>query len=872
MGRSSTNILITHMIPRFSFIHLGHSVFFNILVAGAYFVFGLLGLELAVSPSHAGSLWPPAGIALASTLMLGNRILPGVFIGNFLIGAYAFGFDSQSLPIYLTTGTGAAIHALAGAYLIKRIVGFPTPLLEDQHIILFLLLGGPITCLLPATFGISAMAAYHLITATEIPLNWFSWWIGDSIGVVVFTPLLLTLFGTPKPVWRQRFVPVGLPLIVSYMLVSAFFSHIQQIEQQQQEQIFNNQSQVLSEALKHRLQDQIQIIYGIRNLLTGISGIDAEDFVRYTRPLLKQFDELESLQWKIYKPENIRENAFEIKFSEQKKFASQSMPNKPERQIELWLNPKNSDDIVVARIDSSKDSLFINVPVYKKTTKGDTLLGIVTSIVSLPRLIQEAFGSWDSGDIRLTITGSDSNAGFSIIYSNAFENTPAYGREFPMVVAAQQWQVFFYPNPIVTHANIHWSIWWFLISGLLFTSLMGLGLLLLTGRYFRTEKIVNERTADLLQAKNAAESANKTKDQFLAKISHELRTPLNGIMGFTQLLRKNSNLNERERHQIEIISHCSEDLLNLINDILDISAIENNKITIAMDRFDFPAFLDEIVELFSLKAKEKHLEFIAKSDNLPKFLNGDKKRIRQILSNLLNNAVKYTERGEVTLTVRYRIDRLTFIVTDTGCGISKIHHNQIFSPFIQIADNGYAKEGIGIGLTICKELTKLMKGNIVMDSEPGVGSRFEVSLPISRHGSQISVGIDDEKNDISTNKINVLIADDNEINLLLLSNLLDREHCSVDSAFNGKEALNLINRNRYHLAFIDLNMPVINGIELVKRLRKQHNTITMIAVSAYADSDKIREALDAGFDNYLTKPIDPEQINGLIRNAQLQHA
>ena len=162
-----------------------------------------------------------------------------------------------------------------------------------------------------------------------------------------------------------------------------------------------------------------------------------------------------------------------------------------------------------------------------------------------------------------------------------------------------------------------------------------------------------------------------------------------------------------------------------------------------------------------------------------------------------------------------------------------------------------------------------MKGKITVHSEPGIGSEFNVTLPISSDSSEIPVTIDEKvggRLQINT-RINILIVDDNEINLLLLTNLLDRQHFSIDSALDGDEALKLINRHKYHLAFVDLNMPVMNGIELVKKLRKLHNSLKTIAISAYADKQTIREALDAGFDNYLTKPIDPDQLNRLLENV-----
>ena len=243
------------------------------------------------------------------------------------------------------------------------------------------------------------------------------------------------------------------------------------------------------------------------------------------------------------------------------------------------------------------------------------------------------------------------------------------------------------------------------------------------------------------------------------------------------------------------------------------------------------------------------------------------------MSNLLNNAIKYTDQGMIGLTVHYHEGMLEFIVTDTGCGISEANLDLIFSPFIQITGHGTATEGIGIGLSICQELIKLMKGNITVHSEPGIGSEFIATLPASCCDFENRPDSDeqhDKQADCKT-KINTLIADDNEINLLLLTNLLDGQCSRIDSAMNGQEALSLIDRNHYDLAFVDLKMPVMDGIELVKRLRKKRNPLRMIAISAYADKHMIQEALNAGFNDYLTKPIDSDQLNRLIIHGSRIH-
>ena len=387
-----------------------------------------------------------------------------------------------------------------------------------------------------------------------------------------------------------------------------------------------------------------------------------------------------------------------------------------------------------------------------------------------------------------------------------------------------------------------------------------------TGNFLRTHCILTDIT-EIMQAKNAAEAANKAKNQFLANLSHELRTPLNGILGFTGLLQKKSSMSAEDKKQIGIIRQCGENLLTLITDLLDIASIESSKIKLHFKAFDFDALLNNVIDIFNLQADEKNIELIVHNSAVPHLI-GDEKRIRQIIVNLLNNAIKYTDHGRVTLTSGYQDGNLNISIEDTGCGIAKHNLQQIFSPFVQINTDDFMKEGVGLGLAITQELINYMGGQLSVTSQPDVGSVFTLSLPLpASEQNQRSVTYQKQTVNKKNTAPHVLIADDNEINLLLLANMLELQGCIVDSAGNGKEALQSINENTYQMAMVDLNMPVMTGLELVRTLRNQHNPLKIAAISAYADGNKITEALAAGFDYYLTKPVSEEQLIKLIQSV-----
>jgi CheY-like chemotaxis protein/two-component sensor histidine kinase len=301
---------------------------------------------------------------------------------------------------------------------------------------------------------------------------------------------------------------------------------------------------------------------------------------------------------------------------------------------------------------------------------------------------------------------------------------------------------------------------------------------------------------------------------------------------------------------------------------LDISSIESNQIKTDINDFNFETLLGNITEIFKLQADAKHLLLTVRNTAIPPYLRGDEKRIRQIIVNLLNNAIKYTDQGLVAISFTYQDGHLNFSVEDTGCGIAKNDLEQIFSPFVQISAVNYIKEGVGLGLAITRTLVDSMGGTLSVSSQPDIGSIFSVSIPLpASEKNQYDVPSPASTEAVKKISTHVLIADDNEINLLLLTNLLELQGCTVDSAVNGKQALQLINEKHYQLAFVDLNMPVMTGLALVKILRNQHNPLKIAAISAYADDDKKTEAFNAGFDYYLTKPIAEDQLTALIHSV-----
>ncbi|MFA5983303.1 MAG: ATP-binding protein [Methylococcaceae bacterium] len=838
-------------------------LFLVLLTAVIYFILGLCGQLLKIPPSNAGALWPSAGVALATLLLINNRLWPGIFLGNFGISAWTWSEQSSYLEICIFTGIGATLAAVVGSALIKRFVGFPNTLVDDKDIILFNFLGGPLACLIPPTIGISVLYLTGVVSHSEISSNWISWWVADTIGVLVFTPLMLIAFAKPRDIWRKRTVSVGLPLIFTFSLVVILFFYVRQLEQQQHFGQFKEQSTTLAQAFKNRIENDLHALNSVKNIFSGTRNVEQDEFLLFTLQVLSIYHEINTVSWISY----AEDGTSRLTFSSVLNFDVDNTGIRQRLPIDLsQIAEQPEQNLLPEYLFIDNGLITIVTPVFKQTENKRYLLGALLTTISLPELINRAFASLNTLESFLNINFfDDSLQKYKNVYTSLTGNRINFSTEYAISLANKNWLLNFYHDSLQENSRIDWPIWWVLISGLILTSLLGIGLLILTGRHFKTESIVEIRTADLLLAKNIAETANNAKNQFLANISHELRTPLNGILGFCQLLQMRPTLNAEDKKQISIIKECSDNLLTLITEILDISAIESNKITINNKRFNFKQLLGGVAEIFYLQANAKGIDLIIRGQHAPHYFNGDKKRIRQIMINLLSNAIKYTDMGSVTVCAELQEQNLIFSVSDTGCGIAENDIASIFAPFVQINNGNYMREGVGLGLAITQELINFMNGKLTVESKLGIGSQFTAVIPLAVNPTPgANLHLNRRKNTDNRPAPRILIADDNEINLLLLDNLLRHHGVIPDSACNGKQALELIDANHYDVALIDINMPIISGIELVKIIRQRQLKLTMAAISAYADDSKISAALNAGFDYYLTKPIEDPQLSDLL--------
>ncbi len=393
------------------------------------------------------------------------------------------------------------------------------------------------------------------------------------------------------------------------------------------------------------------------------------------------------------------------------------------------------------------------------------------------------------------------------------------------------------------------------------TFLMGVGI-----DFSKRIKMENE----LLIAKNKAEQSDKLKTSFLQNMSHEIRTPLNGIMGFSNLLRDFDELIDEERYEyIDLIISSSKRLLAIVNDVLEISRLDSGIAKVNISNFSLSEMFHYINSLYNDSINDKGINYISKlpDDYSKLYLITDKDKLYQIIINLLNNAAKFTDKGEIEFACFIEDDNFKFSIRDTGIGIKEEYLDKVFERFWQYEAFSNAKYGgTGLGLSICKETAKLLGFELSVVSELNVGSIFILSIPLRyvKGGNIMQKNITEKKEKIILQEMNVLVVEDEDTNYLYFKQLLKKENVRITWVKNGYDAVKKVEEDKFDLILMDLKMPLLSGFEATKMIKKANPNLPIIAQTAYSHQDEKQAALEAGCDAFISKPIEQNELFSII--------
>lgn len=739
-----------------------------------YWFLGKVSGFFAIPPGFASPIWPAAGFAVFMVFVAGFRILPGIWLGSFILN---IGFSGASLlqpslawiPAGLI-GMGAVSQALLAYFLITRLTRFPN-WERSTDPMAFALLGGPVSCLASSGIGVGTLFGFGVIGLDQVFDNWVNWWVGDSIGVMCLAPLILAVRGKSKWSSDTRLTSFILLYLILVSLACASFIYYRAEHQRWVDDLFAERAAGMHRAVQKQLNSITHVSHTLVGLFSTFDNVSHGQFTRYAEELHDHVAGTQALSW-IPIVSHSQRAQFESYMSqvEGKPFqfkqlnADKQLVAAAEREryfpvyymvplqgneralgFDLGSNPGRlaaikkamatremlaTEPIVLVQEQGNQRGFLLLTPVL---TDGE-VTSLVSCVYRAGDLLDAAFNLNDLKQISVRIADVTQSDQPQPLYDDHVEPTQQrIIHRLPF--AGRVWQVTYSPGVEYLNNTKDNSTWIVLVAAFMVVSVFGMFLLAVMSQKSTVEIEVLKQTSALQQALERAEHASRVKSNFLASMSHELRTPLNSIIGFSVRSQKKLEGSGEERvlDSLGLIEKNGRHLLSLINDILDLSKIEEGKLQLEKA----PVLVDEVTEdvarLLRPLAEERGLNLILLPSEVNRLLV-DRKRFSQILINLLSNAIKFTEQG--TISIQYIQQQyqgqngVCLTVADTGRGISSEDLKRLFRRFEQLGEDFNNQElGSGLGLSLVQELVQMHGGHIEVASKPGLGTEFRIWFP-----------------------------------------------------------------------------------------------------------------------------------------------
>lgn len=744
-------------------------------VALGYYVSGRLGLLLALPPGYATAVWPASGIALAGVLYFGSRAGWGIWLGSFLINVWT-ALDLRSLTEALLSvlpaaliALGAAVQALAGAALIRRWIGYKNLLTQEMGAVHILLLGGPVACVISASIGVGTLWARDLVPTESFWVNWFTWWIGDSVGVMIFTPLVLVWTVRPITEWLSRQIYATVPLVLGFVLVVALFVSVSHREQARLHADFRGAAAEFRLQLQRDLKDYMDVLHSMQGFHESADTVDRDDFNRFAGRLLAQVPSIRALSWnprirtrgqvddvtvQYIVPVEGNERALGYNV------ASDAQRADALRRAVERAAPAATAPLRLVQQSARADGILIFIPVYppelpqaSREDRVRNLRGFVAAVSLVEDMLSAALRQIEGRGIQVRVmdrSGPEPLALWAL--PNASDRSPTDLLEsFRLDVGGRVWEVELRVPGAYLVANRSWQTWTLLAAGMLFTGLFGMFLLVVIGRSAVIEQQVTERTAELRQANSMLyretvrseqleaearrqnqelEASNQELEQFASIASHDLQAPLRNLSAFTGLIehRLGDKLDPEDRQHFEAIRSGSAHMRGLIEGLLRMSRLGRERLQ------RVPVSVKQCLDraLTALQEDLRTTDARVESGDLPTVL-ADATLLSQLFQNLLGNALKFQPKGQrpvIAVSGELHQNEWLFSVRDNGIGVAPEQLNQMFGMFKRLhREEEYA--GDGIGLALCRKIVRLHQGRIWAESRPGAGTTIYFTLPAS---------------------------------------------------------------------------------------------------------------------------------------------
>lgn len=912
----------------------------------------IVGETLAIAPGYVSPIWPAAGIAFAALLIWGVKLWPGIWFGSLVLN-YWLDSSATGAIMAVIIASGSSLQAYLGVCLTQSLFKNTAPFTMGKNVLLFLALAGPFSCVISASVGISTLYGFGVVPIDLLLNQWLAWWSGDTLGVILFAPIMLLVFQQPAGVSKSIIVRMTLPLVMTAVILAVGHFLFDKVEENNAKKAVLKEMQYSLSTLSVQLNLILNSTEAVELFFDSSVDVDQREFAIFSiilegypaviavdwAPLIlvsERWEFEQKAQRTVGPGYQIRSLGYESPLLVPFDFfpVLYSMPDS-QYALARGLDHGSSADRRVAinraietgeiqavigshaltRLPVTSPVLVFQPTYHRNINAGPNsakirrknLKGIIVCILD-PSVL---FASLESGPRKLNYRISDiSDISDTKNPVTVFGSLPSAA--VPLLTetlnfAGRLWQVELdlvdeYWHPVSTLQSRL-----YLLFSLVAAYLIAFSVLASAGRNAAAEVLVAARTRELADARDDAVKANAAKSSFLATVSHEIRTPMNGVVGMLEILW-GTQLTESQQKLISTARYSADNLMSIIDDILDFSKLESGMMTMERAPVSIRRLSDQIISSLSTIAAKKSVDLTqCIASDIPDFIMSDEVRLRQVLLNLVGNAIKFSagntdRRGEVEINIqisRVGADRLVIAVKDNGVGMTTEAQTRIFKPFVQ-AEMSTTRRfgGTGLGLAICQRIVDQWRGKIEVTSTPGQGSCFTVMLALETVQDQFTGDETHAGRDISaaavplTGKLKfaaqlatrlsapvapgmadagamgrlILVAEDDETNQAVIQLQLDSLGYTCEIAENGVKALALWRSGRYALLLTDLFMPEMDGYELAATIRKEERgaQIPIFVLSANVMREEIEQAKVHGVNGYLTKPVSLYQLQALL--------